>query len=55
MAENPLPTLPKSPTRIEGLDQILNGGLPTGRTSLIIGGPGSGKSLIGLEFLYYAR
>lgn len=33
---------------------ILKGGLPTGRTSLIIGGPGSGKSLFGLEFLYHA-
>ncbi len=42
----------KSPTRIEGLDQILQGGLPAGRTSLIIGGPGTGKSLFGLEFLY---
>ncbi len=52
MVENSLPTLRKSPTRIEGLDQILKGGLPTGRTSLIIGGPGSGKSLFGLEFLY---
>ena len=52
MVDNPLPTLRKSPTRIEGLDQILKGGLPTGRTSLIIGGPGSGKSLFGLEFLY---
>jgi circadian clock protein KaiC len=52
MVENPLPTLRKCPTRIEGLDQILKGGLPTGRTTLIIGGPGSGKSLFGLEFLY---
>ncbi len=54
MNENQLPVLPKSPTQIEGLDMILKGGLPTGRTSLIIGGPGSGKSLFGLEFLYHA-
>jgi circadian clock protein KaiC len=52
MVENPHPTIRKSPTRIEGLDQILKGGLPTGRTTLLIGGPGSGKSLFGLEFLY---
>jgi circadian clock protein KaiC len=52
MAANLLPTLHKSPTRIEGLDQILQGGLPTGRTTLVIGGPGAGKSLFGLEFLY---
>jgi circadian clock protein KaiC len=54
MTENQLPTLSKSPTQIEGLDVILKGGLPSGRTSLIIGGPGSGKSLFGLEFLYRA-
>jgi circadian clock protein KaiC len=42
----------KVSTHIEGLDEILNGGLPAGRTTLISGGPGTGKSLIGLEFLY---
>lgn len=52
MAEKQLPNLRKVPTLIEGLDQILKGGLPEGRTTLIIGGPGSGKSLFGLEFLY---
>lgn len=52
MAENQLPTLRKVPTLIEGLDQILKGGLPMARTTLIIGGPGSGKSMFGLEFLY---
>lgn len=54
MAENQIPTLGKCPTRIEGLDQILKGGFPLGRTTLVIGGPGSGKSLFGLEFLYRA-
>lgn len=54
MIENQLPILPKCPTQIEGLDVILKGGLPAGRSSLIIGGPGSGKSLFGLEFLYRA-
>ncbi|MCF8145808.1 MAG: hypothetical protein K9N21_18010, partial [Deltaproteobacteria bacterium] len=44
--------LPKVSTQIEGLDEILNGGFPAGRTTLISGGPGTGKSLIGLEFLY---
>jgi circadian clock protein KaiC len=42
----------KVATRIEGLDDILEGGFPAGMTTLISGGPGTGKSLIGLEFLY---
>jgi circadian clock protein KaiC len=42
----------KIATRIEGFDQILKGGLPESRTTLLIGGPGTGKSLFGLEFLY---
>jgi len=44
--------LPKVLSGIGGLDEILEGGLPEGRTTLISGGPGSGKSVIGLEFLY---
>jgi len=34
-----------------GLDQILLGGLPRGRTTLFSGGPGCGKSLLALEFV----
>jgi circadian clock protein KaiC len=45
-------SLRKVQTRIKGLDDILHGGLPAGRTTLVSGGPGSGKSLIGLEFVY---
>ncbi len=44
--------LKKSPTYIEGLDEVLEGGLPTNRTTMVCGGPGSGKTLFGLEFLY---
>jgi circadian clock protein KaiC len=43
--------LAKSPTGIDGLDEITFGGLPKGRTTLITGGAGSGKTLLGLEFL----
>src|SRR3954466_16331210 len=43
--------IPKSPTRIRGLDEVLEGGLPRGRTTMVSGGPGSGKTLLGLEFL----
>lgn len=42
----------KTPTQIHGLDAILHGGLPTRRMTLITGGPGTGKSVLGLEFLY---
>jgi circadian clock protein KaiC len=44
--------LRKVATCIVGLDDVLNGGLPAGRTTLVSGGPGSGKSILGLEFLY---
>jgi circadian clock protein KaiC len=39
-------------TGIEGLDQILNGGLPARNQTLIVGGPGTGKTLIVTELLY---
>ena len=41
----------KAPTGLAGLDQVLNGGVPRGRNTLVIGGPGSGKTLLGMEFL----
>lgn len=43
--------VPKTPSGIPGLDQITNGGLPRGRCTLVAGGPGSGKTLLGMEFL----
>lgn len=43
--------IPKVPTQIAGLDGILEGGFPRGRTSLACGGPGSGKTVLALEFL----
>jgi circadian clock protein KaiC len=43
--------LPKLPTGIEGFDDITGGGLPKGRPTLIVGGPGSGKTLFSMEFL----
>src|ERR1043166_1243463 len=44
-------SLAKSPTGIRGLDEITLGGLPHGRPTLVCGGPGSGKTLLGLTFL----
>jgi len=39
------------PTGISGLDEITSGGLPRDRTTLVAGGPGCGKTLMGVEFL----
>src|SRR3954463_14373027 len=41
----------KAPTGVEGLDDITHGGFPVGRPTLIAGGPGSGKTLLGVSFL----
>jgi circadian clock protein KaiC len=41
----------KSPTGIAGFDEITGGGLPRGRTTLLAGGPGSGKTIFSLQFL----
>jgi circadian clock protein KaiC len=43
--------LAKIPSGIRGLDEITHGGLPKGRTVLVAGGPGSGKTLLAMEFL----
>jgi circadian clock protein KaiC len=43
--------LAKSPTGIQGLDELTGGGLPKGRVSLVCGKAGSGKSLLSMEFL----
>ena len=43
--------LQKCPTGIKGFDEITEGGLPKNRTTLISGGAGSGKTLLGLDFL----
>ena len=44
-------TLPKSPTSIQGFDEITGGGLPKNRTTLVCGGAGCGKTLFAMEFL----
>ena len=44
-------SLLKCPTGIRGLDDLTFGGLPCGRATLVCGGPGSGKTLLGMEFL----
>ena len=39
-------------TMIEGFDDISHGGLPVGRTTLVSGTSGTGKTLIAVQFLY---
>jgi KaiC/GvpD/RAD55 family RecA-like ATPase len=40
------------PTGIEGLDEMISGGLPSGRVILVLGGPGTGKTIFASQFLY---
>src|SRR5271154_7603596 len=44
-------SLPKCLTGIHGLDEITLGGVPRGRPTLVCGGAGCGKTLLGMEFL----
>jgi circadian clock protein KaiC len=44
-------SLAKAPTGIVGLDEISGGGFPRGRTTIVCGGPGCGKTMLGMEFL----
>jgi circadian clock protein KaiC len=41
----------KALTGISGLDELTSGGLPRGRPTLVCGGAGCGKTVLGLEFL----
>ena len=41
----------KAATGIAGFDEVTDGGLPRGRTTLLLGGPGSGKTIFGVQFL----
>lgn len=41
----------RTPSGVAGLDEITHGGLPLGRSTLVLGGPGCGKSMFGLQFL----
>lgn len=38
-------------TGIAGLDEVLHGGYPLGRATLVVGTPGSGKTILGIQFL----
>ncbi len=42
----------KVDTGIPGLDDLVDGGFPEGRVILVIGGPGTGKTILCSQFLY---
>jgi len=39
-------------TGIQGLDELIGGGIPKERVILVIGGPGTGKTIFAAQFLY---
>jgi KaiC/GvpD/RAD55 family RecA-like ATPase len=43
--------LEKIKTGVEGLDAMLNGGLIKGRSYTVVGGPGTGKTILSMHFL----
>ena len=45
----------KAATGIAGLDEVTDGGLPRGRTTLVCGGPGCGKTLMAMQSLVLQR
>jgi circadian clock protein KaiC len=43
--------LPKASTGVPGFDELSHGGLPRNRTTLVMGGPGTGKTVFALQTL----
>ncbi len=49
--QSPYPSVTKTPTGIRGFDEVTDGGLPCARTTLVMGGPGCGKTVFALQTL----
>nr|WP_291999772.1 KaiC domain-containing protein [Caldivirga sp.] len=45
-------TIPRVRSYVPGLDEVLYGGIPDRSVVLVSGGPGTGKSILGKQFLY---
>ncbi len=43
----------RTPIGVAGLDQMLDGGLISGSIAMVQGAPGTGKTTLGMQFLYY--
>ena len=50
-SENDDPESPRIPSKVEGLDDLIGGGLPPGSVTLLFGPSGAGKTALGLNFL----
>jgi len=50
-AARPVSTPERVPTGVSGLDAMLGGGLPRASATVVQGGTGTGKTLLGLQFL----
>ena len=51
IADNQMEMLEKVPSGIPGFDDITYGGLPSGRSTLVCGDAGAGKTMFGMQFL----
>ncbi|MDZ7760640.1 MAG: circadian clock protein KaiC [Desulfovermiculus sp.] len=51
IADSQMEMLVKVPSGIPGFDEITNGGLPCGRSTLVSGNAGAGKTMFGMQFL----
>jgi circadian clock protein KaiC len=51
-APRAFPQLKKASSGIAGFDEITSGGLPAGRPTIVCGGPGCGKTMFAMEFLF---
>src|SRR6476646_7100053 len=52
--QSPYASVTKTLTGIKGFDEITDGGLPRERTTLVMGGPGCGKTVFALQSLVNA-
>lgn len=50
-ADPRIPLTERVPTGVEGLDRLLGGGLPRASATVLHGGTGTGKTILGLHFL----